>query len=130
MNLFIQKVPCQIALRILAEKGNIRVRYLVLFRLKKTRTRYLSLCPTVETVAIPVADGGEGTMDSLIAATNGKKVDVTVSGPLLEPVKAAYGVLGDEETCVIEMASASGLILSQKRCEIRCLPQHMEQGKC
>ncbi|WP_413375451.1 glycerate kinase [Alkalihalobacillus sp. 1P02AB] len=64
-----------------------------------------------ETILVPVADGGEGTMESLVAATNGEIVEVTVKGPLLQPVKAAYGVLGDGETCVVEMASASGLIL-------------------
>ena len=67
--------------------------------------------PTSETVLVPVADGGEGTMDSLIAATNGRKVEVMVKGPLLENIQGAYGILGDQETCVIEMASASGLCL-------------------
>ncbi|KQU27138.1 glycerate kinase [Bacillus sp. Leaf13] len=67
--------------------------------------------PAAETVLVPVADGGEGTMDSLVAATNGRKVEVTVKGPLLDSVQAAYGILGDQETCVIEMASASGLCL-------------------
>ncbi|MCH6268016.1 glycerate kinase [Neobacillus citreus] len=66
---------------------------------------------SAETVLVPVADGGEGTTDSLVAATNGRMVDVMVKGPLLEPVKAAYGMLGDQETCVIEMATASGLNL-------------------
>ncbi|WP_019240606.1 MULTISPECIES: glycerate kinase [Bacillus] len=65
----------------------------------------------VETVLVPVADGGEGTMESLVAATNGRKVQVMVKGPLLEPTQAEYGVLGDGETCVIEMANASGLNL-------------------
>lgn len=65
--------------------------------------------PHAETVLVPVADGGEGTMDSLVAATCGKKVGVTVKGPLGTPVDAEYGVLGDGNTCVIEMASASGL---------------------
>ncbi|WNS73812.1 glycerate kinase [Bacillus sp. DTU_2020_1000418_1_SI_GHA_SEK_038] len=64
-----------------------------------------------ETVLVPVADGGEGTMDSLVSATNGHKVEHKVKGPLLHPVQAAYGILGDQETCVIEMASASGLCL-------------------
>ena len=64
-----------------------------------------------ETLLVPVADGGEGTMDSLVAATGGRKADVTVTGPLLEPVQAAYGILGDGKTCVIEMASASGICL-------------------
>ena len=63
------------------------------------------------TVLVPVADGGEGTMESLVAATNGHKVELEVKGPLLDPVHAAYGILGDQETCVIEMASASGLCL-------------------
>ncbi|MDQ0340056.1 glycerate kinase [Caldalkalibacillus uzonensis] len=67
--------------------------------------------PKAETVLVPVADGGEGTLDSLVAATNGRKVAVSVTGPLHRPVQAAYGVLGDGETCVIEMASASGLCL-------------------
>jgi glycerate kinase len=67
--------------------------------------------PQAETVLVPVADGGEGTMDSLVAATQGRKVPVTVTGPLHTPVNAAYGVLGDGRTCVIEMASAAGLCL-------------------
>lgn len=66
---------------------------------------------SIKTVLVPVADGGEGTMDSLVAATNGRMVEVSVKGPLLDSVQAAYGVLGDGKTCVIEMASASGLCL-------------------
>ncbi|MFJ8256683.1 glycerate kinase [Peribacillus asahii] len=66
---------------------------------------------SIKTVLVPVADGGEGTMDSLVAATNGRMVEVSVKGPLLDSVQAAYGVLGDGQTCVIEMASASGLCL-------------------
>ncbi|MBP1989117.1 glycerate kinase [Paenibacillus eucommiae] len=67
--------------------------------------------PHANTILVPVADGGEGTTDSLVAATGGHLVDVTVTGPLGEAVQAQYGVLGDGQTCVIEMASASGLIL-------------------
>ena len=67
-----------------------------------------------EMLLVPVADGGEGTMDSLVAATGGRKAYVTVTGPLLEPVQAAYGILGDGETCVIEMASASGICLVER----------------
>jgi glycerate kinase len=70
--------------------------------------------PDAQTVLLPVADGGEGTMDSMVAATNGKKLECTVTGPLKNPVNAAYGVLGDGKTCVIEMASASGLCLVPK----------------
>lgn len=66
---------------------------------------------SAETVLIPVADGGEGTMESLVAATKGRMINVTVKDPLLKPVQAAYGILGDEKTCIIEMATASGLCL-------------------
>ncbi|MZQ84176.1 glycerate kinase [Paenibacillus sp. 5J-6] len=67
--------------------------------------------PASDTVLVPMADGGEGTVDSLISSTQGRKIEVTVSGPLLDEVTAEYGVLGDNETCVIEMATASGLYL-------------------
>ncbi|WP_186306498.1 glycerate kinase family protein [Siminovitchia fortis] len=67
--------------------------------------------PDAQTITVPLADGGEGTMDTLVAATNGKKTAVTVTGPLGKPVEAFYGILGDEKTCVIEIASASGLDL-------------------
>ena len=67
--------------------------------------------PDAEIVSVPMADGGEGTVQSLVDATGGAFVTVTVSGPLGEPVAARYGILGDEETAVIEMAAASGLPL-------------------
>ncbi|NEU30127.1 glycerate kinase [bacterium LRH843] len=67
--------------------------------------------PKAETVLIPVADGGEGTMDSLVDATAGKKIAAQVKGPLGTNVIAEYGQLGDGKTCIIEMASASGLCL-------------------
>lgn len=64
----------------------------------------------VECTGIPVADGGEGTTDAVIAAIQGEKIPVTVCGPLLEPVNAYYGKL-DEKRAVLEMAAASGLPL-------------------
>lgn len=67
--------------------------------------------PDAETVLVPMADGGEGTVDSLVSATKGTTIQVTVRGPLLDDVAAEYGILGDKETCVIEMAAASGLCL-------------------
>jgi glycerate kinase len=70
--------------------------------------------PDAQTVLLPVADGGEGTMDSMVAATKGRKIECTVTGPLRNLVKATYGLLGDGKTCVIEMASASGLCLVPK----------------
>jgi glycerate kinase len=65
--------------------------------------------PDAEVVSIPLADGGEGTVEALVAATGGRCVEVTVTGPLGEPVQAQYGILGDAQTAVIEMAQASGL---------------------
>ncbi|MDO9464646.1 MAG: glycerate kinase [bacterium] len=69
------------------------------------------VCPKVETIKIPMADGGEGTVESLIAATKGKLITKTVTNPLGEKVKAKFGILGDNKTAVIEMAEASGLPL-------------------
>ncbi|UJL45579.1 glycerate kinase [Virgibacillus sp. NKC19-16] len=64
-----------------------------------------------ETVLLPVADGGEGSMETLVAATDGNIKHLPAVGPLGNKVEAAYGVLGDGKTCVIEMATASGLNL-------------------
>ena len=65
--------------------------------------------PEAEVIEIPIADGGEGTVEALVAATGGVLRQTTVRGPLGEPVDAAWGVLGDGRTAVIEMAAASGL---------------------
>ncbi|MBN2582619.1 MAG: glycerate kinase [Planctomycetes bacterium] len=62
-------------------------------------------------VELPIADGGEGTVECLVAATHGRRMTATVTGPLGEPVQAAWGMLGDGRTAVIEMAAASGLPL-------------------
>ncbi|MFJ7970354.1 glycerate kinase [Psychrobacillus sp. NPDC096389] len=67
--------------------------------------------PMIETVLLPVADGGEGTLEPLVMATNGHTVEVNVHDPIGRKISALYGVLGDGETCVIEMAKASGLML-------------------
>lgn len=66
---------------------------------------------SIETVLLSVADGGEGTLESLLIATNGKKIVIDVHDPIGRLIQAEYGVLGDGETCVIEMAKASGLML-------------------
>ena len=62
-------------------------------------------------VKIPMADGGDGTLECLVNSTNGKIINEVVTGPLGNRVKACYGVLGDKETVIIETASASGLNL-------------------
>lgn len=63
---------------------------------------------------LPLADGGEGTLDALVAARGGRRRSVTVTGPLGEPVEAEYAVLRDG-TAVVEMARASGLALVEGR---------------
>ena len=60
---------------------------------------------------VPMADGGEGTTQALVAATGGSIREAQVTGPLGEPVVACFGLLGDGQTAVIEMAAASGLVL-------------------
>lgn len=67
--------------------------------------------PDAEILKLPVADGGEGTVEALVAATGGKIRKARVGGPLGDPVEALYGVCGDGRTAVIEMAAASGLAL-------------------
>ncbi len=67
--------------------------------------------PDAECVIVPMADGGEGTVESLISMTNGERIQTEVLGPLGEKVMAEYGLLGEGRTAVIEMASASGLEL-------------------
>ncbi|PWC45857.1 glycerate kinase [Azospirillum sp. TSO22-1] len=67
--------------------------------------------PEAVCVKLPVADGGEGTVEAMVAATGGRTIRVPVTGPLGEPVNAFYGLTGDGRTAVIEMAAASGLML-------------------
>jgi len=64
-----------------------------------------------EIVPVPVADGGEGTVQALVDATGGELVEVDVTGPLGEPVRASYALLGDGRTAALEMAMASGYSL-------------------
>ena len=64
---------------------------------------------TIETV--PLADGGEGTLEVLTKNSGGSLIQKTVAGPLFSPVNAVYGISGDGETAFIEMAKASGLQL-------------------
>lgn len=64
-----------------------------------------------ETVVIPVGDGGEGTVEALVDATNGTFVELEVMNPLQDLTMAKYGLSGDRRTAFIEMATASGLNL-------------------
>ncbi|MFD1674551.1 glycerate kinase [Alicyclobacillus fodiniaquatilis] len=64
---------------------------------------------------VPMADGGEGTLEAMISATNGEVFEQSVCGPLCRPLRAKYGVLGDGQTAVIELAEAAGLTLVDER---------------
>src|SRR2546423_2337635 len=70
-----------------------------------------SVFPEAEIAIVPVADGGEGTVQALVDATGGKIVQQTVTGPLSTPVTAFFGLLGDGRTAAIEMAACAGLPL-------------------
>ncbi|PHM62774.1 glycerate kinase [Xenorhabdus ishibashii] len=72
---------------------------------------FKEIYPQADYIKLPMADGGEGTVESLVAATGGKRIECTVTDPLGQPVKAFFGLLGDGKTAVIEMAAASGLHL-------------------
>jgi glycerate kinase len=71
----------------------------------------LSVFTNAEVIKVPIADGGEGTIEALVVATGGRVITETVLGPLGNPLQAHWGILGDGETAVIEMAAASGLPL-------------------
>src|SRR6202022_2196320 len=64
-----------------------------------------------ELVLLPIAEGGDGTVDAMVAATNGEHRTLRVRGPLGDPVDAGYGLIGQRSTAVIEMAKAAGLAL-------------------
>src|SRR6476659_2883456 len=67
--------------------------------------------PMAESEIVPVADGGEGTVQALGDATGGKIIQQKVTGPLGEPVSAFFGLMGDGRTAAIEMAASAGLPL-------------------
>lgn len=67
--------------------------------------------PDAETLLVPVADGGDGTLETLVEATSGEIRTVKVTGPIGKTVTAEWGALGDGETAMIEMARTSGLAL-------------------
>lgn len=74
----------------------------------------LQVLPDATCIKVPMADGGEGTVQALVDATCGRIVKKTVVGPLGDPVDAHYGFFGNGHTAVIEMAEASGLPLVPK----------------
>ena len=71
--------------------------------------------PQAQVKSIPVADGGEGSVEAFLAAAGGERRTRTVTGPFGEPVEAFYGILGDGRTAVIEVAACAGLPLAEGR---------------
>ncbi|TKU29642.1 glycerate 2-kinase [Citrobacter sp. wls718] len=72
---------------------------------------FREIFPDAHYVSVPVADGGEGTVEAMIAATQGTEHFAWVTGPLGEKVNASWGMSGGGNTAFIEMAAASGLAL-------------------
>ena len=94
------------------------------------KTGFLEGMPEAELTLLPMADGGEGTVDSLTRAGNGTFHKVTVTGPLGGKVEALCGIILSGEgrkTGIMEMASASGLALLPEK-EIFFLPLLTGQG--
>ncbi|MHC6536081.1 glycerate kinase [Latilactobacillus sakei] len=73
------------------------------------RAGFEKVFPKATYVEVPMADGGEGTVQSMVDATGGRFLTAEVVNPLGQKVTAQYGILGDQETAVIEMAAASGI---------------------
>ena len=71
----------------------------------------LAAAPDAETVLVPVADGGDGTLETLVDSSEGRIFRSIVTGPLGQALEASWGAMGDDQTAVIEMARASGLAL-------------------
>ena len=71
------------------------------------------ILPESDTKILPLADGGEGTVRTLVDATGGNIYSVRVHDPLMRKIESFFGVLGDNKTAIIEMAAASGIELLQ-----------------
>ncbi|MCX7795190.1 MAG: glycerate kinase [bacterium] len=74
----------------------------------------LKALPNSDITVLPIADGGDGTIEVLVEATKGQFIEKEATGPLGERIKAKFGILGDGKTAVIEMARSSGLALVPK----------------
>ena len=74
----------------------------------------VKVMPDADVRIRPLADGGEGTVEALALGMNGRLEHVTVTGPLGRPVEAAYGVLDESRTAIIEMSAAAGITLVEE----------------
>lgn len=71
--------------------------------------------PNCNIVKLPIADGGEGTMETLVSALNGEKIKIKAHDPLMRPIEVEYGVVESGKMAIIEMATTSGLTLLKKQ---------------
>ncbi|WP_256742234.1 glycerate kinase, partial [Cronobacter sakazakii] len=78
---------------------------------KAIEAGFREIYPQANYVCVPMADGGEGTVEAMVAATGGQIITTPVTAPLGNKVDGFFGLLGDGETAVVEMAAASGLHL-------------------
>ncbi|AZP34515.1 glycerate kinase [Cronobacter sakazakii] len=78
---------------------------------KAIEAGFREIYPQAHYVCVPMADGGEGTVEAMVAATGGQFITTPVTAPLGNNVDGFFGLLGDGETAVVEMAAASGLHL-------------------
>lgn len=85
--------------------------------------------PNAEYVKLPMADGGEGTVQSLVDATQGRLVETVVTAPLGNRVQSFFGLSGDGHTAIIEMAAASGLHLVSMEKRNPCLTTSFGTGE-
>lgn len=69
------------------------------------------ICSDVETIIVPIADGGEGTVDAIVSATGGEFIKTDVCNPLGKKITASYGFIPEKKTAVIEMSAAAGITL-------------------
>lgn len=72
---------------------------------------FRAVYPDAEYVKVPMADGGEGTVQSLVDATSGTIINQSVIGPMGDMVSGFFGILGDNRTAIVEMSAASGIHL-------------------
>ena len=72
---------------------------------------FKEIFPSAQYIKVPMADGGEGTVQAMVEATQGRRIEVEVTAPLGERITGFYGLTGNGQTAMIEMAAASGLAL-------------------
>lgn len=79
------------------------------------RAEILERFPDCEVCSVPVADGGEGSVDAFLSALGGKRVTLRTANPFMEEIDSFYGLIDDGKTAVIEMAACAGLPLVENR---------------